>query len=285
MSKGDKRDERDTGGKGELKTPLSPVIDFHTHCFPDDIAARALAKLGKGANLTPYVDGTVSGLRSSMKRGGVDCSVVLPVAVKPEHIRGTNEWMLQQHGDGIFSFASLHPACKNFEDEILRIRDMGFRGVKLHPEYQEFWVDDEALRPFYRALGKAGLVTVFHAGVDIGLMDYVRGTPERFRRALPWFEGGVVVLAHFGGFRVQDEVEKHLAGQDVWFDTSFAQHELSAEVQVRLIRSHGVNRVLFGTDSPWDDQAEQVAAFRKLPLTEAEKAAILGGNAAGLLLL
>jgi len=259
------------------------TIDFHTHCFPDDIAARALAKLGQRANLSPCLDGTVSGLRASMKRGGIDCSVVLPVAVKPDHVRGTNEWMLQQRGDGIVGFASLHPACKNVEDEISRIRDMGFRGVKLHPEYQEFWVDDESLRPLYRALGKAGLVTVFHAGVDIGLLDYVRGTPERFKRALPWFEGGVVVLAHFGGFRLQDEVEKHLLGADVYFDTSFAQREMTPEAQVKLIRAHGVNRVLFATDSPWDDQAEMAAAFQKLPLTDAEKSAVLGNNAAGLL--
>jgi len=260
------------------------IIDIHTHCFPDDIAGRALAKLGKGANLTPFTDGTANGLRDSMRRAGVDVSVLQPVAVKPEHIRGTNEWALENcSGDGLVSFASFHPACENFQDEIRRIADMGFRGVKLHPEYQEFWVDDETLRPLYRALGTSGLATLFHAGVDIGLRDYVRGTPERFKRALPWFEGGAVILGHYGGFRCWDEVEKHLVGADVYFDTSFAQHELPPERQARLIRGHGAHRVLFGTDSPWDDQAASIAIINALPLTDAEKSAVLGNNAARLL--
>ena len=261
------------------KSVRSPVVDIHAHVFPDDIAARALAKLAQRANLSPVLDGTVAGLRASMRRAGVDASVLQPVAVHPGHIRGTNEWALQNCGDGIASFAAFHPACPNFGDEIKRVRDMGFRGVKLHPEYQEFWVDDETLHPLYRALGASGLATLFHAGVDIGLPAHVRGAPERFKRALPWFEGGAVILAHYGGFRCLDDVEKHLVGAEVYFDTSFAQHEITPEKQAALIRAHGVGRVLFGTDSPWDDQAATLEAFRRLPLTEEEFEAVLGGNA------
>jgi len=259
---------------------VSLVIDIHTHCFPDDIAARALDKLAKRANLSPVLDGTVAALRASMRSAGVDCSVLQPVAVKPEHMRGTNEWAMQNTGEGIASFAAFHPACADFADEIKRIRGMGFRGVKLHPEYQEFWVDDEQWRPLYRALGTSGLATLFHAGVDIGLPAHVRGTPERFKRALPWFEGGDVILGHYGGHHCLDEVEKHLTGENVYFDTSFSQHEIPPERQVALIRAHGAGRVVFGTDSPWDDQAAMLAAFRRLPLTESELAAVLGGNAA-----
>lgn len=259
------------------------IIDFHAHCFPDDLAERAVGLLAQRSDLTPHLDGTVSLLRASMQRAGIDFSVLMPVAVKPGHVRNTNLWARQMCGDGILSFAALHPACADFEDEIARIRDAGFRGVKLHPEYQEFWVDDETLRPFYRALGRSGLATLFHAGVDLGLPDFVRCTPGRMARALEWFEGGTVILAHFGAYQMPDEVERWLVGREVFFDTSFARRDLPPETQVRMIRGHGAGRFLFGTDSPWDDQAESLAALRGLALADAERAAILGGNAAALL--
>ena len=52
------------------------VIDFHTHCFPEKIAERAIGKLSATSGLMPYTDGTAEGLKKLMKQDGVDISVV-----------------------------------------------------------------------------------------------------------------------------------------------------------------------------------------------------------------
>ena len=58
------------------------IIDFHTHCFSDEIAAKAIPKLAREGNIKPFADGTVSNLKESMKVAGVDISVVQSIATK-----------------------------------------------------------------------------------------------------------------------------------------------------------------------------------------------------------
>ena len=52
---------------------------------------------------------------------------------------------------------------------------------------------------------------------------------------------------------------------------------------VRFVRLFGADRILFGSDSPWQDQKAGLARIRAFPLTEQELEGILGGNAARLL--
>ena len=91
-----------------------------------------------------------------------------------------------------------------------------------------------------------------------------------------------------------------LADTGVYLDTSFSlgymtpngdgyyktsqDLELLQEARfIRLIRKFGANKILFGTDSPWGDQARELQKIRDLPLTPSEQSAILGDNAAKLL--
>ena len=59
------------------------IIDFHTHIFPDKIAAGVISQLSSAGGITPHTDGTLAGLKKSMKDGGIDASVVLPVPDGP----------------------------------------------------------------------------------------------------------------------------------------------------------------------------------------------------------
>ena len=94
--------------------------------------------------------------------------------------------------------------------------------------------------------------------------------------------GLTLIAAHFGGFERWDDVERELVGLPVYLDTSFTVGYAPDEQFVRMVRRHGVERVLFATDAPWQDHAATLAAFRRLPLTPEEQAAILWGNAARL---
>ena len=176
------------------------IIDFHTHTFPDKIAAAAIDKLQHASHSKAFTNGTVSGLQASMQRAGIDRSVVLPVATNPLKVSAMNDISCElTNQKGLVYFGCIHPNMEGAEAELTRIAGKGLKGIKIHPVYQDGDIEDLQL--------------------------------------------------------------------------------LKAEEFCQLVRAFGSDRVVFGTDSPWDDQAAALAAIRALDLTEEEKEKILGGNA------
>jgi len=263
------------------------IIDFHAHCFPDAIAARALPKLAAhGGVRAPTFDGTAAGLLAMMDGAGIDRCVVANIATNPGQQRAVNDFAISLLQNARFiPFGSVHPESPDALDELRRLKDAGIRGIKLHPDYQAFFPDEPRVFPIYREAARLGLVTLFHAGVDIGLCRPVRSTPERLARALPQFAGAPVVAAHFGGYILWREVVDHLCGRDVYFDTSYCARKMPPPWAREIIQAHGAHRVLFGTDLPWTDPLDEIDFVRAVSKDEAMAAEILGNNAARLLQL
>ncbi len=262
------------------------VVDFHVHVFPDDLAASALPRLSALSGLPPRFDGTVAGLLRSMRRSAVDLTVVQPVATKPSQVRRINEWCrdLRAHA-GLTSFGALHPdlAREALQEEVRCLQAEGFRGVKLHPNYQAFQPDEDRLEPLYQALAAAGLAVLFHVGVDLGCDPPVRATPAHIAGIQRAFPGLVLIAAHLGGFRMWDEVERNLVGTPVWLDTAFCAGQCPPEVFRDIVRAHGSHRVLLASDGPWGDPGDTRAYLRAAGLAPEEILAIEGKNASALL--
>jgi predicted TIM-barrel fold metal-dependent hydrolase len=216
-----------------------------------------------------------------MNRAGIDKAIVAPIATKPTQVRSINQWSkaINQQYDDLICFGTIHPGQDDWAQEIDHLVDDHIPGVKMHPDYQMFFVDDPNLTPIYRALADAGLVVLFHAGVDVGLPPPVHCTPDRLAHVLDAVPEMKVIAGHMGGYLCWDDVERYLLGRNLYIDTSFSLHDLGTNRMVELIRVHGVDRVLFGTDSPWTDQSVEVASIRALPLTSDEINVIMGGNA------
>lgn len=259
------------------------IIDIHTHCFPDDLAARALAKLQKSGGLAVFHDGTAAGLARETRLAGIDLAIVQPIATKPEQTLTINRWALDLGDPVLMGFGTLHPEFAGWRDEIRWLKAQGCRGIKMHPEYQDFFVDDERHYPIYEALFQAGLILLFHAGVDIAYRGPYHCTPERLAHVIEAFPDNRIIAAHMGGFRFWDDVEKYLVGRPIYLDTSFGMPELGSQRMLELMRAHGLDRILFGSDAPWASQAAALADMRNLGLTAAELEAVLGGNAMRLL--
>ena len=263
------------------------IIDFHTHAFPDAIAANAIAKLSHtGGNLPHYTDGTYQGLNLAAEQADIDYYVVLPIAVKPNQMRTVNDAAHAKKSKRAIHFASVHPFAPDVMDEIKRIKDLGFKGVKMHPEYQDFFVDDEKVFPVYAALAEANLISVFHAGYDLGFFGPAKASPERIKKALPAFSGAAVIAAHMGGFADWMNVYAHLTGlPNLYLDTSFSHNHLPPLAAMEIIKAHGANRILFASDSPWSNMQSEKDYVDSLPLTDKEKRLIFFDNAANLLQL
>lgn len=259
-------------------------IDFHTHAFPDALAARAIPALAHtGGGLIPYTDGTVSGLYKNMDKCGVSHAVLLNIAVKPGQQTHVNDFAASVISDRLFPFGSVHPDAPNALDELERIRSLGLKGVKLHPEYQGFDVDDPKVIPIYKKIASLGLITVFHAGLDIGYMPPPRTTPERLARILPAFDGAPVVAAHMGGYMQWEAVIDRLCGLDIYLDTSYSFSRILKPLAQKIVDLHGPERILFGTDLPWNEAATESRLIDALDLTPHERDLIFYKNAAGLL--
>lgn len=259
-------------------------IDFHTHCFPDKIAEKAIGKLSfVSGGLTPYTDGTVGGLKRRMKQDGVDLSVVLNIATNATQQKNVNDFAASiNNGVDVVAFGSVYPDSEDAFDELERIKALGLKGVKLHPDYQGFSVDDPRYKPLYRKISSLGLITVFHAGYDYGFAPPYGATPEKMAKALEWFDTPVVA-AHWGGLSCSEGVVKYLCGKDVYFDTSFGYSHLPKYYAELILEKHGVDRMLFGTDTPWQTAQMERRLLDTLTLTETEREAIDSGNAKRLL--
>lgn len=264
-------------------------IDFHTHIFPAKIAPGTIEYLEKNGGIRAFTDGTLTGLKHSMKESGVDISVVLPVVTKPSQFESVNQYAAEINDkDGILSFGGIHPDSSDYKKELDTIKSLGLKGIKLHPDYQKTYIDDVKYLQIIDYAGKIGLIVSVHAGRDVGLPDPIHCTPERVVQLLDKLEIGKdselkLILAHMGGHSCWDEVEELLAGKPVYFDLSFSLEYMKQLVFEKILNKHGVDRILFATDSPWSGQKETIDRVKALKLSEEEMEKIFCQNAKKLL--
>ena len=235
-------------------------------------------------------DGTRSGLEKSMRANGIDYSLGLALSNRPDGSRGINRWAEINNRPPVLLTGTVHPREPGAADEVGRIAASGLKGVKVHPEFQEFRFSETVLDPVWRACAANGLFLITHAGGDVGFPPPWHSCPRELlalHRRIPELK---LVLAHFGSWNMYDEVEKLLIGEDIYLDTSFiAASEkgdpgwLDPARALRMIRRHGPERVLFGSDSPWCDQGRALRWLEGLGLSKYELEMISGGNAAKLL--
>lgn len=259
-----------------------PVFDCHTHVFPDAVARAAVAAIGRAAGIVPDFDGTRDALLGRLREAGCDGALNCPIATKPEQVRSINNWAAAANEWPVLSLGTIHPDFPQPAAEIERIHSLGLLGLKLHPEYQTFTLDDPRLDPVWESCAGLGLPVLVHAGEDVGLPAPYRTTPAAFANLAERVPGLILIAAHLGGWRQWDEVETCLAKTPVYLDTSYVLGDLSDEQFLRIVRAHGSHRVLYGTDAPWQNPCTYLERFRALPLTDRERRWILWDNAAEL---
>jgi hypothetical protein len=265
------------------------IIDFHTHIFPDKIADAAMKKMMDMSQLTPVLDGKEKSLIESMERSGVDMSIVLPVATNPLKCDSLNQYAAsinekykgKKHS--LLCFAGVHPYAPDLEALFKRIVEMGFKGIKLHPDYQGFFFDDPKCKKTIELAEKNNLVTVVHSGLDYGYVTEIRCTPQRILDVARDLKPKRLVMAHFGANSMWYDVEKTICGLGLYFDTAFINPRISDEQLVRIIRANGADKILFATDSPWNDQKKDIDFIERQKLSVEEKSMIFSENALSLI--
>ncbi|MBQ4600724.1 MAG: amidohydrolase [Oscillospiraceae bacterium] len=257
------------------------IIDFHTHIYPETIARKAAQSICDFYELDGGgMCGTVSQLLERGKQAGISRYVVLPVGLKPNHVRHINEFILseaERHPE-FTGFGTVHAGQEDLLEETQFILDSGLHGIKMHPDTQLFNIDDERLFPMYDLL-QDKIPVMLHMGDK----RYSYSHPARLRRVMQQFPRLQVIAAHFGGYSVYDEAYENLHDMNCMMDVSSSLMFMSREEAVKRIRSYGAERLLYGTDFPLWDPVTEVARFQALPLTEAEFDLISHKNALAIL--
>lgn len=253
------------------------IIDAHAHIFPDKIAERAVEGIGGFYGLQTQGDGTLSSLLEQGEKAGISRFLVQSVATVPEQVESINNFIsasVRRYPDKLVGFGAIHPDYPDISGEIERIISLGLKGIKLHSDFQRFYLDDERAFPIYEA-AEGRLPILFHMGDS----RYDFSAPERLMRVVKRFPRLTVIAAHLAGWTVWERAEELFAGKNlIYADCSSSLYAMSPERGAELIRKLGTDRVMFGTDFPvWNAEGE-LERFNRLPLTESEREAILCGN-------
>ena len=277
------------------------IIDFHTHTFPDKIAEAAVTALEKSGNTRRHTAGTNSSLMESMKRSGVDMSVILPVVTNPAKTSHINQRAAEVNETtavtGLLSFGGIHPLAENTNELLEECAALGLKGIKLHPDYYGVDFSDIRMKRIIARASELGLIVITHAGIDVGLYPPECCSIDSILEVMRDVAPDKLVLAHMGGWMNWQEVTDRLSHLPVWIDTAYSigeidwldkenhkdYHMMSDEMFVTMVHAFGSEKVLFATDSPWSDQEDYVARVRNMDLNEEEKENIFHKNAQKLL--
>ncbi|MCQ2553594.1 MAG: amidohydrolase family protein [Clostridia bacterium] len=266
------------------------VIDFHTHAFPEKIAAGALADLAKTAKMDPCHNGCIEGLLGSMKRCGVNIGVMLPVITSVKQFdsiirfaNNINKTPAEDPDCKLIAFGGAHPDDENYEEHLKFLASERFKGIKIHPAYQHTDFNDIKYKRIIGTASELGLIVITHAGPDPYDPSYDYCSPDMILDVLKDVTPEKLVLAHMGSCFNYDESEEKLCGQNVFIDTAHSLRHIEKDQFVRMVRKHGADRILFATDSPWGDQLEFINFVKNSGLTEDEQQLIFSENAKKLL--
>ena len=252
------------------------IADAHAHIFPHKIADKAVASIGDFYDIPMEHQGFAHSLLESGGRIGVSKYLVCSTATRPGQVISINDFIHEKclmHPE-FLGFATLHPDFDDLEGEIGRVLDMGMRGIKLHPDFQKFNIDDPRAIPMYRLAAQAHLPVLFHTGDD----RYDFSAPRRLRNVLDQVPDLVCIAAHFGGYRRWGEALEYLRHPGVWFDTSSSLFAISPDQAMEMMDRLGFDRFMFGSDFPMWDHQEEFARFNRLPLSPQQREQILSGN-------
>ncbi len=254
------------------------VIDSHCHIYPEKIAAKAVAGTDKFYDTVAACLGTPADLLSVNEQAGVDHSIVQSVATTPKQVQSINEFIaatVNAAPDRLTGLGTLHPNSDDLRGDVEHLISLGLKGVKLHPDIQNFKVDDYRCLKIYELCEEFGLPILMHTGDK----RYDNSNPNRLIPILEIYDKLVIIGAHFGGWSIWEEASHVLCDiPNLYVDCSSSMPWISDEKTVEIIRRYGAQRVLFGTDYPMWSPVKELDRFMTLPLTDEEKRIILSEN-------
>ena len=264
---------------------MQKVINAHCHIYPEKIASKAVMGIRNFYDLDMSLNGTIDGLINDGNKVGVVHYLIHSVATTPKQVKSINEFIsgeVKKHPDLFTGFGTLHPDSDDIQGDFDYLIELGLKGVKLHPDFQQFALNEERAFELGEVINAGNVPVLIHCGD----FRYNYSNPEQFKPFLDKFPDLTVIGAHFAGWSIWQEATEKLAGTpNLYVDLSSSLYDLSPSKALELIHAYGSDKVLWGTDYPMWDSVSEMKYFNKIDLTESERSLILYENAAKILKL
>ncbi len=255
------------------------VTDAHCHVYPEKIASKAVGGTDKFYGVVSYCTGTFDNLILEGKKAGIDRFIVQSVATTPKQVASINKFIKEEvssYPDILVGLGTLHPDSTDIKGDVNNILELGLKGVKLHPDIQDFKIDDKKCMSIYELCEREQLPLLVHTGDN----RYDNSNPNRLIPVLKAFPKLIIVGAHFGGYSIWEEASRVLPEFDnLYVDCSSSFPFITQELAKELVQRYTPNKVLFGTDYPMWTPSKEISAFLSLGFSEEDYTKMFNTNA------
>jgi len=240
------------------------MVDCHTHVFPPKIAPRLVEAIGRDLGLKPAGDGTAEDLVRHLDRAGLTSALCFTAALRPDQMIPANSWMLTlaRASSRLIPLGTVHPDHPAWESELARLERNGIRGLKIHPDLCGIALDSPSWNPVWEAAAGRFLVMIHMGPTKDGGATLSR--PRDLALVLKRFPGLAVIAAHLGGQYQWAQTLEHLAGLNVYMDTSCCPGIAPEQAFEAILKRHDPERILFGSDYPLHAPDVELAALGAL---------------------
>ncbi len=258
------------------------LIDIHVHLYTDSLAEKVRKHLSEHYGIPVIYQGTKQEYQAIMKNEKVEAAVFCTAATVPAQVAPANDWAVANNKGNLIGFGTMHPDYDRIDEEIKKLKAAGIKGIKLHPDFQQFYLDDEKALSMYEKLAK-DFIFIFHIGDDQDQDKINYTSPHRMARALDLIPNMRVIVAHMGGYKMWDQALDCLVGRNIYLDTASTYDFLPADQFRNIIKEHGYQKILLGSDYPYSSPGREANLLKNLNLKDYEYQAIIRDNAKKLL--
>lgn len=262
---------------------MQKIVNAHCHIYPEKIADKAVTGIRDFYDLDMSLNGKLDDLIRDGNTVGVTHYLVHSVATTPKQVKSINEFIAESvntHPDLFTGFGTLHPDSEDLQGDFDYLIELGLKGVKLHPDFQMFAMNEERAFRIGEVVSKGNVPMLVHCGD----FRYNYSNPDQIKPFLDKFPDITFIGAHFAGWSIWEEATEKLAGTpNLYVDLSSSLYDLTPETALRLIHAYGADRVLWGTDYPMWESESEMEYFNRIDLTDEERELILYKNASKLL--
>jgi len=198
--------------------------------------------------------------------------------------------IVKKYPEQFIGFATVDPwmgksALQELENSV---KNLGLKGLKLHPTHQAFQPNDTLFYPLYDACAQLGVPVLFHSGFAACGVGMPGGGGFKLKYSAPIpgiddiaadFPSLTIIMAHPAWPWIEEQIAVALHKPNVYLDLSGWAPRFIPQALIRETNTRLKEKVLFGSDFPYLPPDKWLREFDALEIREGIREKVLLENA------